>query len=177
MREINPLVFNSSGELEILASPGSSQNDFDFFAGKWRIRNSKLKTRLNNCTDWAEFEATGEVRIILNGIGNIDNFITDVNGQPFEGMTLRLFNPKTRLWSIYWADTSSGVLDSPVVGSFENRVGFFFTKDMFQGKEIVMAFCWDATDPDNPVWSQAFSPDNGKTWEWNWYMYFGRVES
>jgi len=37
-------------------------------------------------------------------------------------------------------------------------------------------FHWDKTDIDNPIWSQAFSTDNGKTWEWNWYMYTNRIK-
>ena len=161
------IQFTESGELEILPSANSSQNDFDFYEGKWKIHNRKLKTRLNNCTEWAEFEATQEMRKILNGIGNIDNFITALDGQPFEGMTLRLFNPKTKLWSIYWADSNVGVMDPPVVGSFRGNIGKFYCKDKFKGKDIVVVFIWDKTDPDNPVWSQAFSPDNGKTWEVN----------
>jgi hypothetical protein len=33
-----------------------------------------------------------------------------------------------------------------------------------------MIFRWDAArDRERPIWSQALSPDNGKTWEWNWY--------
>jgi hypothetical protein len=32
-------------------------------------------------------------------------------------------------------------------------------------------FQYDRKDPKNPVWGQAFSKD-GKTWEWNWFMYF-----
>ena len=68
-----------------------------------------------------------------------------------------------------------GVLDPPVVGSFENNVGHFFCKDTFNGKPIIMMFRWDARDPDRPVWSQAFSPDNGKTWEWNWYNVSERI--
>jgi hypothetical protein len=116
------------------------------------------------------------MRKILNGIGNIDNFKTALDGKPFEGMTLRLFNPKTRLWSIYWADSNVGILDIPVVGSFENSIGYFFTMDVFQEKEIVVGFRWDASDPNNPVWSQAFSDDKGKTWEWNWYMYMSKIE-
>ena len=40
-------------------------------------------------------------------------------------------------------------------------------KDKFKEKDIVVAFIWDKTDPDIPVWSQAFAPDNGKTWEVN----------
>ena len=35
---------------------------------------------------------------------------------------LGLFNPKNKLWSIYWADSNQGVLQPPVLGSFENNV-------------------------------------------------------
>ena len=93
----------------------------------------------------------------------------------FEGLTLRLFSPKTRLWSLYWVATNSGVLDPPVVGSFENNVGHFFCKDTFNGKPIIMMFRWDARNKDRPIWSQAFSTDNGKTWEWNWYNVSERI--
>lgn len=147
----------------ITPSETSSQHDFDFYAGNWKIHNRKLKTRLNHCDEWLEFDATQEMRLILNGIGNIDNFIATPDGKPFEGMTLRLFNPKTKLWSIYWADSHVGILDVPVVGSFENNIGKFFAKDVFNGKDIIMMFNWDKTDCDHPVWSQAFSDDNGKT--------------
>ena len=164
-------TINLNGELEIIASATSSQNDFDFYEGKWNIHNRKLKGRLNNCTEWLEFEASGEMHKILNGLGNTDNFLTSFDGRPFEGMTLRLFNPVTKLWSIYWADSNIGVLDTPVVGSFENSIGTFYTKDVFNGKNIIVMFQWDKTDVDKPVWSQAFSQDNGNTWEWNWYMY------
>ncbi|MEO6547084.1 MAG: hypothetical protein ABIN94_03765 [Ferruginibacter sp.] len=115
------------------------------------------------------------MRKILIGLGNIDNFEAAFDGQPFEGMTLRLFNPATKLWSIYWADSNKGVLDPPVLGSFQSNMGYFFCKDVFQEKEIMVAFCWDATDQNNPVWSQAFSGDKGQTWEWNWYMYMSRL--
>ncbi|MBA4183266.1 MAG: hypothetical protein H0X49_04550, partial [Acidobacteria bacterium] len=48
--------------------------------------------------------------------------------------------------------------------------GKFYARDVFQGKDIIVLFNWDKTNPDVPIWSQAFSLDNGKTWEWNWYM-------
>jgi hypothetical protein len=80
------------------------------------------------------------------------------------------------LWSIYWADSNVGVLDPPVGGSFENNVGHFFAKDTFDGKKIIVVFRWDVRDKDKPVWSQAFSPDNGKTWEWNLFNVPERVK-
>jgi hypothetical protein len=168
--------FDANDALIIEAAPASSKHDFDFFEGKWLLRNKKLTSRLTQCTDWIEFESTQEMYRVLNGLGNIDNFLATFNGEPFEGMTIRLFNPKTKLWSIYWADSNEGKLDPPVQGSFENNIGHFFTKDIFNGKNILVVFRWDARDPENPVWSQAFSEDKGKSWEWNWFMYMSRYK-
>jgi len=176
MLDLPKLNFNENGELKISASTASSKHDFDFFEGKWKLHNKKLKSRLNNCAEWIEFESTQEMYRILNGIGNIDNFLATFDGQPFEGMTVRLFNPDTKLWSIYWADSNKGKLDPPVTGSFENNVGHFFTKDIFNDKNVIVVFRWDARDKDNPVWSQAMSDDNGNTWEWNWYMFMTRIK-
>ena len=76
------------------------------------------------------------------------------------------------------ADSNAPKLDDfPVVGSFEGSVGKFFANDTFNGKEIVTLYQWDKTDPEHPVWSQAFSPDGGVTWEWNWYMTLTRKEN
>jgi hypothetical protein len=163
-------------EMQVPASGVSSKNDFDFLIGKWKIHNRKIKSRLSNSKEWIEFEATGEMFKILGGIGNTDNFLTTLEGRPFEGRTLRFFNPKTKLWSIYWADSNTGNLDSPVTGSFEGDIGKFYAKDTFDGKKIIVMFQWDRTNPDKPIWSQAFSPDNGKTWEWNWHMNFYRSD-
>jgi hypothetical protein len=165
--------FDAKGELKITASASSSQNDFDFLVGKWKMYNRQLNRRLENCKDWTEFESTDENSKILGGIGDIDTYKTSempgMAGTPFEGFTLRIFNPQTRLWSLYWVANNRGVLDPPQVGSFENNVGHFFAKDTYKGKNVIVVFRWDARDKNKPVWSQAYSADNGKTWEWNWY--------
>lgn len=174
--EIPKVKFDAKGELIITPTATSSQHDFDFYEGKWNLRNRKLNSRLTKCTEWTEFSSTQEMYKVLNGIGNVDNFLATFDGNPFEGMTVRLFNPKTKLWSLYWADSNEGKFDPPVVGSFENQVGHFFTKDNLDNKPIVVVFRWDARDKENPVWSQAFSDDNGLTWEWNWHMYFTKIQ-
>jgi hypothetical protein len=159
------------GELVITPSANSSKHDFDFLAGKWTMDNQRLKCRLNKCTEWITYKSSDEnFGPILNGIANVDIYKTSYNqvdSTPYEGLTLRIFNPKTRLWSLYWVDSNLGTMDPPVVGSFENKVGTFYCKDTFQGKPILVMFQWDKSDPDNPVWSQAFSEDNGLTWEMN----------
>jgi hypothetical protein len=164
----------TQGSLTIAPATGSSPDDFDFLIGRWVIQNRKLKARLKGSTEWDTFEATGSLHKILHGRGNIDNFITAFDGKPFEGMALRIFDPQTKLWSIHWSDTNRGTLDVPVVGSFDGNIGRFYCRDTHEGKDVVVMFQWDKTNPDKPVWSQAFSTDNGVTWEWNWYMYFSR---
>jgi len=163
--------------LQVTPSASSSEHDFDFLTGSWFIHNRKLNERLNNCQDWTEFEARGTLRQILQGFGNIDDFVTEFEGKPFEGMSLRIFNPLTKLWAIYWSDTSRYTLDKPVFGSFDGNIGKFYCTDIFKDKEILVMFQWDKQNLTKPVWSQAFSTDKGKSWEWNWFMTFTRERS
>ena len=170
---IPKLNFDANGQLIITASSTSSNSDFNFLNGKWKMYHRRLNKRLENCKDWTEFESTDSNYNILSGTANMDIYSTTempgMEGKLFEGATLRLFDPKTKLWSLYWVASNRGVLDPPVVGSFENDIGHFFAKDAFNGKSIIVMFRWDVRDKNKPVWSQAFSADNGKTWEWNWY--------
>src|SRR5213083_1559175 len=149
---IPKISFDEKGELKITASATSSPSEFD---------------------------SASEDNNIVGGVANMDIYSsTEFPGQEgklFQGITLRLFNLKTRLWSLYWVASNTGVLDPPVVGSFENNVGHFFCKDTFKGKPIIVMFRWDARNKDRPVWSQAFSSDDGKTWEWNWYNVSERI--
>jgi hypothetical protein len=142
-------------------------HDFDYLIGNWKLRNRKLKARLAHSTEWISFDSRVEMHQILNGVGNIDKYTDNASGAPYEGVALRLFDTKTKLWSIYWADSNSGHLDPPVVGSFENKIGHFFARDTFKGQNIIVVFRWDARNAKAPIWSQAFSTDDGKTWEWN----------
>ena len=125
---MNEIVFTPKGELLVTPSLTSSQNDFDFLEGKWNIHNRKLKSRFTHSTEWIEFDANQEMRKVLTGIGNVENISAVLDGKPYEGMAVRLFNPITKLWSIYWADNNSGTMDKPVVGSFETRWVFFLAE-------------------------------------------------
>ena len=56
----------------------------------------------------------------LSGVADMDIYSTTEmpgqEGKRFEGLTLRLFNPKTRLQSFGPGASNTGVLDPPVVG-------------------------------------------------------------
>jgi len=176
--EMESIEVTTTKELEITPSATSSQNDFNFLEGKWKVHNRKLKSRLNNSNDWSEFESTLHMRKVLNGAGNVENYYATFDGKPFEGMAIRLFNPQTKLWTIHWIDSNGVTMDEhPVTGSFEKGLGKFYAKDVYDCTDIIVLYQWDATNPKKPEWKQAFSADNGKTWEWNWEMVLTPIKS
>jgi hypothetical protein len=149
--------------------------DFDFWMGDWKAHHRRLRARLKGSTAWEEFEGTSVARKLLGGIGNIDENVMQRASGPLEGVTLRLFDPTTRQWSIYWADSVSGILQPPMIGRFENGRGEFYAQETFEGRSIFSRFIWSQITPTSCRWEQAFSADGGKTWETNWEMEFTRV--
>ncbi len=156
--------------------------DFDFLLGRWRVDNRRLRKRLQNNDEWETFDATQHNQALPGGIGNFDDFIADSWRPGFVGMSLRLFNPQTKLWSIYWLDNNtagldtSGLLLPPVVGKFDQGVGVFECDDELDGKPIRLRYTWSDISPDSARWEQAMSPDGGATWEMNWRMLFQRID-
>lgn len=173
--EMKQNLSDSADYSHIIATKNSSHTDFDFHVGHWTIHSKALKTRLKNSDEWFEFESSCETYKILNGFGKVNQYRFKKNAMSFdEGLILRLFNPRTKLWTINWADKNSVVLDVLVIGSFEGQVGTFFSHDTSEDAPIIVRAVYDATEPDVVVWSQAFSPDKGETFETNWIMTAGR---
>ncbi|MET0235641.1 MAG: hypothetical protein ABW224_13430 [Kibdelosporangium sp.] len=159
--------------------PATGAQDFDFVHGKWTIQNRKLVDVTDPaCTEWVEFPATGEAYPILDGIGHIDRmYVTDPapGTPPFEGFTLRMFEPRSGTWRIWWSSTRApGVLDPPVEGRFTGRHGVFECDDTLGGHQVRVRFEWLAENPETPQWQQSFSYDGGETWRLNWIMRFSR---
>ena len=169
---MSAFTLSPGGQLAMTASGTSSRLDFDYLVGNWNIRNRTLKEPLVGSDQWEDFDATQECHRILLGQGNFDIFRTTLAGKTFEGLTVRLFDPQTRLWTIYWADSSAMKLDDGKVGSFDGHEGDFYGREVVAGKNVIVRFHWDKRNPQSPVYSRAFSIDGGQSWEWNWYSHF-----
>ena len=135
----------------------------------------RLRERLKGSTSWEEFESASLARKILGGLGNIDETSMPRESGGVEGFSLRLYDPKSRQWSIYWADSIHVELQIPMVGGFEDGRGEFYSQEIFEGRHVYCRFIWSKITANSAQWEQACSEDGGKTWETNWIMEFERV--
>lgn len=155
----------------------SGVRDFDFLIGKWRVRHRTLSGRLTGATDWHEADAIDIVRPAFAGLGNVGRFMRRLNGQDYEGMPTRLYDPGTAQWRIWWLDTLGHRMEPPLTGGFRDGVGHFEGDDTLRGEPIRVRFSWTRTNTVTPRWEQAFSPDGGATWESNSIMDFTRDDA
>jgi len=155
----------------------SASHDFDFLAGKWRIRHRRLKARLAACDEWQDFDGTCEALLLLGGLSNLDDNVLELPGGTYRALTLRSFDPTTGQWAIWWLDGRyPHTLGTPMIGGWEGDVGLFYRDDIFEGRPIKVRFIWRHPAWDAAHWEQAFSADGGETWETNWVMDFARVD-
>jgi hypothetical protein len=158
----------SSTVFEQELAPRNGQHDFDFEIGTWKTHLRRLLRPLTGSNDWVEYQGTSVVRKVLNGKANLVELSVDGPAGHIEGVSLRLYNPQTRQWSLNFANANDGTLTTPSVGEFKNGRGEFFNKDTLNGRAILVRFVISEITPLSCRFEQSFSDDGGKTWEANW---------
>jgi len=143
-------------------------NDFDFLVGTWTVANRWLTDFLDPGSGWEEFPGISRASRHFDGGASFDEITFPTKG--LGGLTLRLYDPVTGKWSLYWASKRTGTLFPPVVGGFADGVGEFVGEDTYNGVPIIARFRWSGITPGSAHWEQAFSADGGQTWVDNWYM-------
>ena len=146
--------------------------DFDFLHGRWTVHHRRLAERGCGSDEWQEFAGLAETRPLLGGLCNIEEH--SIPGQDVAGAALRTFDRGSKLWSIHWVSGRRGILEPPVVGCFDGDIGIFEGDDCDAGRQVKVRFEWRRLMPGSARWEQAFSYDEGRTWEKNWIMEFQR---
>ena len=161
----------ASGIAPHTVEPGPAVHDFDFYMGTWQVHHRRLKERLCGSHEWQEFEGTSRAWPILDGAGNIDDNVLELPDGTYRAISLRTYDPAIDMWSIWWLDGRiPGRLDPPVIGGFSDGIGTFIASDTFDGRPILVRFLWSDITDTTCRWEQAFSTDDGATWEVNWIM-------
>ena len=155
--------------------PGAA-HDFDFFLGDWRVAHRRLRKRLAGSDDWEEFGGTTRCQSLFGGLANMNESVTQRRGRTSHGLGLRAFDPRSATWADWYlsgADpTQIGV---PGVGRFAGGIGTFLSDETFEGQPVKVRGQFQSLSADVAQWDQAFSIDDGATWETNWVMRYTRT--
>jgi len=135
-------------------------HDFDFEIGKWKTHVRRL---VNG--QWIEMDGTTLVRKVWGGRANL----VELEAPGFAGLSLRLYNPQTKQWSLNYANANDGTLQTPTIGEFKNGRGEFY-----EGNSV--RFLITPVSRQEIHFEQAVSSDGGKTWEVNWVADDRRIE-
>jgi hypothetical protein len=152
------------------------QHDFDFEIGTWNSRLSRLQKPLTGSTTWLEYVGTTVVRKVWEGRANLVELDVEGPAGRLEGLSLRLYNPQSRQWSLNFSNSRGGTLAEPMIGEFRNGRGEFYSQEEFNGRAILVRFVITVITPDSCRFEQSFSDDGGKTWEVNWIATDTRVK-
>jgi hypothetical protein len=154
----------------VLPPSHDGSHDFDWIFGTWKATLRRLVKPLTGSTTWVDFEGRQLSKPIWGGKANLDEFTVDSPGAgvKIEGTALRLYDPASQQWRIYWANSKRGIVDPPVIGRFTNGRGEFFGMDELDGRAILVRYVWSNITPNSAHFEQAFSVDGGKSWEVNW---------
>jgi hypothetical protein len=157
------------------AADHDPQHDFDFEIGAWKTHLMRLQHPLTGSTTWIEYQGTSLVRKIWNGRANLVELEVDGPTGHIEGLSLRLYNPQSRQWSLNFANSAQGTMSVPTVGEFKNGRGEFYDQEPFNNRTILVRNVFENITANSYRFEQSFSDDGGKTWEVNWIAVDTRI--
>ena len=152
------------------------QHDFDWEIGTWKTQLKRLVRPLTGSTTWVEYEGTTVVRKVWNGRANLVELKASGPAGSFEGLSLRLYNPQSRQWSLNFANISDDTMAQPTIGEFKDGRGEFYDQESYNGRAVLVRFVIGKISDDKYQFEQAFSDDGGKNWEVNWIAVDTRVK-
>ncbi|MDB5417362.1 MAG: hypothetical protein JWP50_781 [Phenylobacterium sp.] len=160
-----PALAQTSGS----AALREGQHDFDFEIGAWRTDLRRLKHPLSGSAEWLTYSGTSVVREVWGGAANLLELKVDGPAGHIEALSLRLYDPQARQWSLNFASRAAGQISPPPnIGGFKDGRGEFYDQEMLGDRPILVRFVISDITPTSAHFEQAFSADGGKSWEVNW---------
>jgi hypothetical protein len=150
------------------AATKGGQHDFDWEFGTWKTHVKRRLRPLSGSQEWVEYEGTTTVTKVWNGRANLVEL--DVSGPAgrIEALSLRLYNPEARQWSLNFSNVNGGTMAIPTIGEFKAGRGEFYSQETLGARSILVRFVISDFSRESARFEQSFSGDGGKTWETNW---------
>ncbi len=157
------------GFLSTFLLTAQSENEFDFWVGKWNltwdIGEGKIAKGVNH------IEKTLDGKVIQ------ENFeATDAGANTgFKGTSLSVYNPTAQTWHQAWADNQGGYFN--FVGEIDGVRRIFKTLPQVRnGKTIISRMVFYDITPDTFTWDWERSDDDGSTWKLQWRISYERAD-
>jgi hypothetical protein len=144
------------------------QHDFDFELGSWTTELSRLVSPLTGSSEWAQYRGISQVRSIWDGAANLVELDVEGDAGRIRALSLRLYDPASREWSLHSASIRGGGISPPAVGRFIDGRGEFLSEEELDGRPILVRFVISDITPTSCRFEQSFSDDDGASWEVNW---------
>ena len=142
-------------------------HDFDWDYGVWKTHQRRRLNPLTGSNTWVEYHGTDVVQRIWDG-ANSGMIEADGPAGHLEILGLRLYNPDSHQWSVYFI--TPGSVSKPAVGEFINGRADFYDQEIYKGRYIFLRFSVSDITPKSCHFEQAFSDDGGKSWEVNFIV-------
>ena len=150
-------------------TPVGSAHDFDFEHGRWHTTLQRRLHPLSGSDVWADYAGSTTVLPLWDGRANVVELNVSGRDGRLEGLSLRLFDPKRKRWTLNFSNAAAGTLAPPMTGGFGGGPrGVFYSAETFDRRPVLVRFIVESTSADTCRFEQAFSTDDGSMWETNW---------
>jgi hypothetical protein len=150
------------------AAVRDGSRDFDFEIGTWKTHIARLQHPLTGSNTWMEYDGTSVVHKVWNGRANLLELEVSGPAGHIEALSLRVYNPGARQWSLNFSNSRVGTLGVPTIGEFRDGRGEFYDQETIDERAVLVRFIISDITPDSCRFEQAFSVDGGRSWEVNW---------
>lgn len=153
-----------SSAAEKAAPRVDQQHAFDFHFGTWRTHILSRRSAASGATEWVRMTGTVIDQPLWGGRANLEKIEASGAGSHFQGLTLFVYEPKSRQWSQQFASSSDGTIEAPVYGEFRNGRGVFYGWSGSDGRKTLERDTWSDITPSSYHFEIASSADGGRTW-------------
>ena len=167
---------------EAATQQGDAQHAFDFDLGTWKTHSRRLLHPLTGSTTWVEMDGVTVVSPLWGGKANLAELEADGPQGHLQLLSLRLYDPTAHQWNLNFATSGVGILNVsgdaqsvPMIGRFVGKRGEFYDQEPYNGRTIWVRFVIEPLSGTTARSEQAFSDDNGRTWEVNWINDYTRL--
>ena len=145
--------------------PTDGAHDFDFDLGVWKTHIVRRLHPLSGSDETMALNGTVTVRALWGGRAQVEEIEADGPRGHWEGMTVFLYDPQARQWSMNFANSAAGRFATPMIGSFENGRGVLVGPDTLDGRAVLVRAVWSDFTPTTHQYQESYSADGGRTWE------------